>query len=62
MQQSLIFAEFKETNGMELRFCFKGKINAAVISRKLILDNKSSNIIPAGTARLAPNYTVKVLV
>lgn len=50
MQQSLRFAEFKETNGMELRFCFKGKINAAVMSRKITLNNKSSNNIPAGTA------------
>lgn len=62
MQQSLRFAEFKETNGMELRFWFKGKINAAVMSRKITLNNKSSNNIPAGTAWLATNYTVKVRV
>lgn len=47
---------------MELRFCFKGKINVAVMSRKITLDNNSSNNIPAGTARLATNYTVKVVV
>lgn len=62
MQQSLISAEFKEANGMELRFCFKGKINAAVMSRKITLNNNSSNNIPAGTSRLATNYPVKVLV